>query len=74
MDDLSKNRAEFIVWVLSDFAEQHGINNIEAYRYAKKFNGISYLTMHYGILHTQSIEDVVKSLATFCQKNGGILQ
>lgn len=71
MDELSRNKAEFIIWVLSDFAEQHGMNDIEAYRYAKKYDGISYLNAHYGILHTQSMEDAVESLTEFCKNHGG---
>lgn len=71
MDELSKNRAEFVVWVLSDFAEQRGLNDIEAYKYAKQFNGISYLITHYEILHTQSMEDTVQSLSDYCENHGG---
>ena len=45
----------------------------KAYEYLRKYKGLEFLTKHYGIEHTQSIEDAVEDITIICNRHGGAL-
>ncbi|MDR0948876.1 MAG: DUF3791 domain-containing protein [Lachnospiraceae bacterium] len=38
-----------------------------------QYGGIAFLTEHYEIEHTLSLDDAIDDLILICQKNGGVL-
>ncbi|MCM1484342.1 MAG: DUF3791 domain-containing protein [Muribaculaceae bacterium] len=66
-----RNRIEYIVAIVSSFAERFGLTIPNAYAYLRRFSGIDLLIKHYGIMHTLSIEDVVDDLQQACFNRGG---
>ena len=68
-----KNKLEYIIAVVSEFAARFSLNPQQAYRYLDRFKGIDFVDKFYNVEHTQSFEDVVEDLALFCRKNGGQL-
>ena len=68
-----KNKLEYIIAVVSEFAARFSLNPQQAYRYLDRFKGIDFVDRFYNVEHTQSFEDVVEDLALFCRKNGGQL-
>lgn len=68
-----KNKLEYIIAVVSEFAARFSLNPQQAYRYLDRFKGIDFVDKFYNVEHTQPFEDVVEDLALFCRKNGGQL-
>lgn len=68
-----KNKLEFMVALIAEFAATYRIKQKQAFNYLHHFKGIDFLQKHYDFMHTQSFEDVVKDLALICRRNGGQL-
>ena len=57
------NMIEYLVCVIGAFARQFSLTNAKAYQYLRQYKGLDFLTKHYGVEHTQSIEDAVEDIA-----------
>lgn len=68
-----KDKIDYIVMLIAEFAKRHQMTQQQAYRYLSQFKGIELCDRHYGIMHTLSLEDNLDSLALYCHKNGGTL-
>lgn len=66
-----KNRIEYIVVSVSEFAKRFNLTNQQAYAYLRRFTGIDFLNEFYEVEHTQSIESAVDDLQALCYKKGG---
>ncbi len=66
-----RNRIEYIVVCVSEFAKRFKLTNQEAYAYLRRFTGIDFLNEFYEVEHTQSIESSVDDLQLYCYKRGG---
>lgn len=66
-----KNRIEYIVVCVSEFAKRFKLTNQQAYAYLRRFTGIDFLNEYYEVEHTQSIESAVDDLQVLCYKKGG---
>lgn len=73
MSRTEKNRLEFTIALITEFADTYRIRQKQAFNYLNRFKGIEFLQKHYDILHTQSFEDVIESLTMVCHRNGGQL-
>ena len=67
------NVIEYLVCVIGAFAQQFSLTNAKAYQYLRQYKGLDFLTKHYGVEHTQSIEDAVEDIAIICNRHGGAL-
>lgn len=66
-----KNRIEYIVVCVSEFANRFNLTNQQAYAYLRRFSGIDFLNEFYEVEHTQSIESAIDDLQVLCYKKGG---
>ncbi len=66
-----KNRIEYIVVCVSEFAKRFKLTNQQAYAYLRRFTGIEFLNEYYEVEHTQSIESAVDDLQVICYNKGG---
>lgn len=66
-----KNRIEYIVVCVSEFAKRFKLTTQQAYAYLNRFTGIDFLNDFYEVEHTQSIENAVEDLQLYCFKRGG---
>lgn len=66
-----KNRIEYIVVCVSEFAKRFKLTNQQAYAYLRRFTGIEFLNEYYEVEHTQSIESAVDDLQVLCYNKGG---
>ncbi|MDE6409517.1 MAG: DUF3791 domain-containing protein [Muribaculaceae bacterium] len=66
-----KNRIEYIVVCISEFAKRFNLTTQQAYGYLHRFKGIDFLNEFYEVEHTQSIESAVDDLQMYCYNNGG---
>ncbi len=67
------NIVEYLVCVIGAFARQFSLTNAKAYEYLRRYKGLDFLTKHYGVEHTQSIEDAVDDITLICKRHGGAL-
>ena len=67
------DKTRYIICVIGEFARQFTLSNVQAYRYLREYKGLSFLTRHYQIEHTLSLQDAVEDAAIVCQRNGGAL-
>lgn len=73
MDPNIKNKVEYVIAVISEFAAAHSLNTAQAYRYLERFKGIDFVTRFYNVEHTFAFEDVIEDLTAYCHRNGGAL-
>lgn len=64
-----KDKVEYIIAVISEFAAAHSLNTAQAYRYLERFKGIDFVIRFYNVEHTFSFEDVT----AYCHRKGGAL-
>lgn len=68
-----KDKVEYIIAVISEFASAHSLNTAQAYRYLERFKGIDFVTRFYNVEHTLPFEDVIEDLTSYCHRKGGAL-
>ncbi len=73
MSRQEKNKLQFFVATIAEFASTYHLKQQQAFRYLKQFKGLEFLNKHYAFMHTQSFEDVIDSLTLICKQNGGKL-
>ncbi len=66
-----KDRIDYIVMCVSEFAKRFKLTNQQAYAYLRRFSGIELILKHYDIMHTLSLNDAMESLQILCYRNGG---
>lgn len=67
-----KDKIEYIVIVISEFARHQKLTMQQAYNYLKQHRGIEFLDKGYDIEHLFSIEDAVEDLIAYCQRQKGL--
>lgn len=73
MSRTNQNKLKFIVALVAEFSRTYQLKQKQAFNYLHRFKGLDFLEKHYGIMHTQSFEDVIESLTAVCHRNGGQL-
>lgn len=73
MDDITKNKAEYLIIFINEFAKRYGLTSVQAYRYLSRFNAIDFLIDQYNIAHTQGFESMVCDMAAYCRRHGGAI-
>ena len=63
-----KDIAEYIVALIAAFARRFSMTETEAYQYLHR-----YAHEYYDVMHTQSFNDMVESMASYCRRKGGQL-
>lgn len=73
MSRTEKNKLEYFIALVADFAQTYDLKQRQAFNYLKRFKGIEFLEKHYNVMHTQSFEDTIEDLVQVCRRNGGQL-
>ena len=68
-----KDKIEYILIVVGEFARIHGIDTYAAYQYIKSYRGMEIIDDGYDVEHTFSIEKAVADVASYCRRNGGYI-
>lgn len=69
----TKDISEYIVALIAAFANHYSMTEVEAYRYLSRYGAIKVAHDFYDVMHTQSFDDMVQSMASYCQRKGGDL-
>lgn len=67
------DKIDYLIALISEFAEAHQLSTQAAYLYLNQFNGLNFADEFYDVNHTLSFDNVVEDLTLYCQKNGGQL-
>ena len=73
VSEVSRKQVNYMVACIHEFANRNRISQQAAYEYLRKYQGIVFLTEHYEIEHTLSMQDALDDLAMICRQNGGEL-
>lgn len=73
MDELTKNKAEYLIIFINEFAQRYNLSSLQAYRYLSSFKALNFLVEQYNIAHTQSFESMVSDMAAYCRRHGGAI-
>ena len=68
-----KDKIEFTVSLVSDFAKKYSLSTTQAFNYFDRFNAIELLDQHYNIAHTLAFSEMIDTLASYCKDHGGNL-
>ena len=71
MSRIEKNKLNFTVALIAEFAATYQIKQKQAFNYLNRFKGLVFLQKHYEVMHTQSFEDSIEALSMVCRRNGG---
>lgn len=67
------NTIEYLVLIVSGFAERCNISEAQAYAYLSDYGAMALCEKHYGVMHTLSVEDNIDSLINYCRRKGGTI-
>lgn len=68
-----KEISEYIVALIAAFAKHYSITEAEAYSYLNRYGAIKVAQDFYDVMHTQTFDDMVQSMASYCSRKGGTL-
>lgn len=68
-----KDISEYIVALISSFANHYNMTEVEAYKYLNKYGAIKVAHDFYDVMHTQPMDDMVQSMSSYCHRKGGSL-
>lgn len=69
----TKDISEYIVLLIAAFASHYQMTEVEVYRYLCRYGAIKVAHDFYDVMHTQSFDDMVQSMASYCHRKGGEL-
>ena len=69
----TKDITEYIVALIAAFANHYSMTDSEAYRYLHRYGAIKVAHDFYDVMHTQPFDDMIQSMAIYCQRKGGEL-
>lgn len=67
------DQVEFLIACVAEFAKTHSLNKKQAFNYIERYNGLEFITQHFGVEHTYSFRDIVKHITDVCHRFGGAL-
>ena len=68
------DKIEYIIALITEFAQAHGLSTQQAYLYLKKYKGIDFIDQFYDVEQTFSFANSVEDLTVYCHRMGGYLQ
>ena len=68
-----KNKAEYLVIFISEFARKYNLSQKQAFRYLSQYKAIELINEQYDIIHTLDLYSMVEDIATYCRRYGGAI-
>ncbi len=69
----TKDRMEYFVACVTEFAKAFGLDSQKSFDYLDKHHGMDFLMKCYEAEHTVSFADAVNDLQKVCRRHGGYL-
>ncbi len=73
MSENARKQLNYTIACIHEFARKKQMTKQEAFQYLDRHKGISFLSDHYEIEHTLSMEEAMSDLEMICRNNGGTL-
>lgn len=73
MSNEIRDKVEYIVVMIAEFAKAKHLTESQAFRYLRRFKGIALLDSYYAVIHTLRMEDVLEDVAAYCRRHGGAI-
>lgn len=73
MGESVKNRLDYLIALISEFAASHNLTMQQAYFYLKQYKGLDFADEFYDVEHTLSFDQAVEDLTAYCKRMGGTL-
>ena len=73
MSQYLRDKIDYIVACVNEFADAHGLSYVEGFDYLKHHAGLDFLNRHYAVEHAYSMEEALSDLSAVCLRNGGDL-
>lgn len=73
METLTKDKAEYLIVFINEFARQYKLTSVQANRYLSRFKAVNFLIDQYNIAHTQGFESMVSDMAAYCRRHRGAI-
>ena len=73
MSETTRKQLNYTIACIHEFARKKQMTKQAAFQYLDQHKGISFLSDHYEIEHTLSMENALSDLETICRNNGGTL-
>ena len=70
---MASDKAQYIVTLISEFAEHYGLTTTEAAKYLSQYKALELYDRQYDYLHTQSFASNVRDLSAYCRRMEGTL-
>ena len=58
-----RDRFEYIIALVNEFAKRFGLSDKQAYNYIKFHKGVDFIEKNYGIIHTLDFNEAIESVA-----------
>ena len=68
-----KNKLEYIIALITEFATAHNISTQQAYIYLRQYGGLDFVDRFYDVEHTLPFEHTVEDLTAYCKRMGGAI-
>ena len=66
-----RNKMNYIIALVAEFATKYHINEKQAFNYLNRFKGLRHAFTYYDVLHTFDFGSAVDAMTQVCQHNGG---
>ena len=73
MNESIKDKAEYLIIFISEFARKYKLTTIQAYQYLSQYKAIDFLYDQYHIAHTLDFDSMVEDMAAYCKRLGGAI-
>ena len=73
MSENARKQLNYTIACIHEFARKKQMTQQAAFLYLDQHKGISFLSDHYEIEHTLSMQDAMNDLEMICRNNGGSL-
>ena len=73
MNDSVKDKTEYLIIFVNEFARRYQLTAKQAFRYLSRYKAIDFLCNQYNVAHTQSFDSMVEDMATYCRRFGGAI-
>ncbi|MCQ2323241.1 MAG: DUF3791 domain-containing protein [Paludibacteraceae bacterium] len=68
-----KDRLNYLIALISEFAVAHHLSLQQAYLYLQQFKGLDFVEEFYDVEHTLSYDEAVEDVTIYCKRMGGYL-
>ena len=72
MDKATRDKINFMPFIIEEFASAYKMPGSKAYRYLKKYGGLDYINECWWALHIDNPFWAVRDIYKVCRNNGGL--